>query len=195
MCDALAAQVPFWTPGSAHGYHARTFGWLVGEVIRRVSGRTVGKFVADEIAGPLDLDFFIGLPASARPRVSRLVATPQPDVPQPDLPDVPERDLPFLRPVTDPAEIDFNAAEVQAAEMPAINERRTWPRHCGNGAGGPAPRGRTMPRRPDHARGSARIRIVMPGRCRDGVAPGDRQVAGLMLSAQGRCQYHWLKPG
>ena len=52
MVDALAAQRPQWTPGTAHGYHGRTWGWLVGEVIRRVSGRTPGRFFADEIAGP-----------------------------------------------------------------------------------------------------------------------------------------------
>ena len=51
MAAALAAQRPAWEPGTAHGYHGRTFGWLVGEVIRRVSGRSVGTFFAEEIAG------------------------------------------------------------------------------------------------------------------------------------------------
>src|SRR4051812_12159824 len=73
MVTALAAQRPLWTPGTAHGYHGRTFGWLVGEVIRRVSGRTPGQFFAEEIAAPLGLDFYIGLPPSARGRVSRMV--------------------------------------------------------------------------------------------------------------------------
>ena len=50
MAAALAAQRPVWEPGTAHGYHGRTFGWLVGEVIRRVSGRSVGTFFAEEIA-------------------------------------------------------------------------------------------------------------------------------------------------
>ncbi|GGR92173.1 hypothetical protein GCM10010269_34230 [Streptomyces humidus] len=72
MAAALAAQCPQWTPGTAHGYHGRTWGWLVGEVIRRVSGRSPGTFCADEIAGPLGLDFFIGLPASERERLSRM---------------------------------------------------------------------------------------------------------------------------
>jgi CubicO group peptidase (beta-lactamase class C family) len=66
MTAALAAQRPVWEPGTAHGYHGRTYGWLVGEVIRRVSGRSVGTFFADEIAGPAGLDFFIGLPAAER---------------------------------------------------------------------------------------------------------------------------------
>jgi CubicO group peptidase (beta-lactamase class C family) len=51
MAAALAAQRPVWEPGTAHGYHGRTYGWLVGEVIRRVSGRSVGRFFAEEIAG------------------------------------------------------------------------------------------------------------------------------------------------
>ena len=73
MAAALAAQRPVWEPGTAHGYHGRTFGWLVGEVIRRVSGRSVGTFFAEEIAAPAGLDFYIGLPAAERGRVSRMV--------------------------------------------------------------------------------------------------------------------------
>lgn len=90
MVAALAAQRPQWTPGTAHGYHGRTWGWLVGEVIRRVSGRTPGRFFADEIAAPLGLDFFIGLPTSERDRVSRMVYQ-QPEV---DLTAVPPEEIP-----------------------------------------------------------------------------------------------------
>jgi len=135
MVAALAAQRPLWEPGTAHGYHGRTWGWLVGEVIRRVSGRTPGRFFADEIAGPLGLDFFIGLPASERARVSRMVYQGA-DV---DLTAVPIEAIPeafrelvaamgdpnsfFNRAfaVTDPTKIDFNSPEVQAAELPASN--------------------------------------------------------------------------
>ncbi|WP_407110395.1 serine hydrolase domain-containing protein [Streptomyces sp. DSM 116494] len=135
MTEALAAQGPLWTPGAAHGYHGRTWGWLVGEVIRRVSGCTPGRFFADEIAAPLGLDFFIGLPAGNRHRVSRMVYR-RPDV---DLTTVPPESIPEeLREqvtawrdpdsfsnrayaVTDPAEIDFGSPEVQAAELPASN--------------------------------------------------------------------------
>jgi CubicO group peptidase (beta-lactamase class C family) len=70
VIDALAAQVPFWEPGSAHGYHALTYGWLVGEVVRRVTGRTLGTYFAEEIAGPLGLEFWIGLPESLEGRVA-----------------------------------------------------------------------------------------------------------------------------
>ncbi|HVB91129.1 MAG TPA: serine hydrolase domain-containing protein [Acidimicrobiales bacterium] len=70
VVSALAEQTPFWEPGTAHGYHALTYGWLVGEVVRRVSGRSLGTYFAEEIAGPLGLDFFIGLPAEEEHRVS-----------------------------------------------------------------------------------------------------------------------------
>ena len=73
MVRSLAAQEPIWEPGSAHGYHMRTFGWLVGEVVRRVDGRTIGRFWREEIADPLGLDFWIGLPEAVEPRVARLV--------------------------------------------------------------------------------------------------------------------------
>jgi CubicO group peptidase (beta-lactamase class C family) len=70
---AIAAQAPQWEPGRAHGYHARTYGWITGEVIRRITGRTVGRFFADEIAEPLDLQYWIGLPADVEPRCADLV--------------------------------------------------------------------------------------------------------------------------
>ena len=62
VVEALAAQVPLWEPGTGHGYHAVTYGWLVGEVIRRITGRSVGRFVADELSAPLGLDLWVGLP-------------------------------------------------------------------------------------------------------------------------------------
>lgn len=70
---ALADSAPLWEPGTQHGYHAVTYGWLVGEVVRRVSGRSIGTFFAEEIAGPLGLDFWIGLPDEQVPRVSELI--------------------------------------------------------------------------------------------------------------------------
>ena len=76
-CTALlAAQTPFWEPGSAPGYHAVTQGYLVGEVIRRITGRTVGTVFREEIAGPLGADFHIGLPASEDGRVADLIPPP-----------------------------------------------------------------------------------------------------------------------
>ena len=62
MTTLIARQTPFWEPGTRHGYHAFTFGWLVGEVVRRVSGKSVGAFFRDEVAKPNGIDFWIGLP-------------------------------------------------------------------------------------------------------------------------------------
>lgn len=67
---ALASMEPWWKPGSAYFYHALTFGYLAGELVRRVSGKTVGKFVDAEIAGPLKLDLWIGLPPEQEHRVA-----------------------------------------------------------------------------------------------------------------------------
>jgi CubicO group peptidase (beta-lactamase class C family) len=70
MTAALAAQEPWWEPGTGHGYHVNTFGFLVGEVIRRSTGSTVGTVLREEIAGPLGADVHIGLPASQHQRVA-----------------------------------------------------------------------------------------------------------------------------
>ncbi len=73
MCDALAAAAPAYPPGTKHGYHALTYGWLVGEVVRRVSGRSISSFVRTELAEPLGLDgLTIGLPPADRDRVAPL---------------------------------------------------------------------------------------------------------------------------
>jgi CubicO group peptidase (beta-lactamase class C family) len=82
VVDAIAAQKPNWEPGTAHGYHMRSFGWIVGEIIRRVDGRSPGQFFADEIAAPLDLDFWIGLPESEEPRVSTIIPPEPPTDPE-----------------------------------------------------------------------------------------------------------------
>ena len=70
MTSALAAEEPFWEPGTRNGYHGLTFGFLVGEVIRRASGRDLGTFFRDEVAGPLGLEFWLGLPEELEPRVT-----------------------------------------------------------------------------------------------------------------------------
>jgi CubicO group peptidase (beta-lactamase class C family) len=75
MCTALAETEPWWTPGTRHGYHPMTFGFLVGEVIRRIDGRTVGQVFRDEIALPLGADYHIGLPASEHPRVAEMIGS------------------------------------------------------------------------------------------------------------------------
>lgn len=74
MTARLADEEPFWQPGTRNGYHGFTFGWTVGEMVRRVSGKSLGTFFRDGIAGPLGLDFWIGLPEEMEPRVAPIVA-------------------------------------------------------------------------------------------------------------------------
>jgi CubicO group peptidase (beta-lactamase class C family) len=72
----MAAQAPWWPPGTASGYHALNFGHLVGEVVRRISGKTLKQFVAEEIAGPLGADFQIGAAESDWHRISDVIPPP-----------------------------------------------------------------------------------------------------------------------
>ncbi|WP_031173386.1 EstA family serine hydrolase [Streptomyces durhamensis] len=69
----LAAQAPEWEPGTAAGYHALTFGFLVGEIVRRIAGRSLGEYFAEEVAKPLGADFHIGLSAEDDRRVAPLI--------------------------------------------------------------------------------------------------------------------------
>ena len=129
VVEALAAQAPVWEPGTAHGYHAVTYGWLAGELVRRTDGRRIGQYFAEEVAGPLGLDFWIGLPESEEPRVSRLEAAPPPTDPEA---------LAMMMQIAGPGTVGFNALfmsgvmlagpadafntrEVHATEMPAAN--------------------------------------------------------------------------
>ncbi|ADP82546.1 EstA family serine hydrolase [Pseudofrankia inefficax] len=80
----LAAQEPEWEPGTDAGYHGLTQGFLVGEVVRRVTGHTLGAFVAAEVAGPLGVDFHIGLPAELDARVAPVIPPPSDLAEQPD---------------------------------------------------------------------------------------------------------------
>ncbi len=73
MTERLAAEEPFWVPGTRNGYHGFTFGWTVGEMVRRASGKSLGSFFRDEVAKPLGLDFWIGLPEAIEPRVAPMI--------------------------------------------------------------------------------------------------------------------------
>jgi CubicO group peptidase (beta-lactamase class C family) len=77
VVNALARQAPWWEPGSASGYHAMTQGHLIGEVVRRITGRTLGTFFAEEIAGPLQADFHIGTGEEYFPRIGELIPPEQ----------------------------------------------------------------------------------------------------------------------
>ncbi|MFJ7217642.1 serine hydrolase domain-containing protein [Amycolatopsis sp. NPDC098790] len=112
----LAAQAPWWTPGTASGYHATNFGHLAGEVIRRVSGRSVKDFVAEEIAGPLEADFRIGAAEADRPRIA-------PVVPPPPAQFTPEPGSVMARTLSGPA-VDAAVANTPAwrrADLGAVN--------------------------------------------------------------------------
>jgi CubicO group peptidase (beta-lactamase class C family) len=75
VVEAIADTEPSWDPGTQHGYHVRTFGWITGELIRRVTGLMPGEYVAAEIAEPLALDFMIGVPESEEARIARIYPT------------------------------------------------------------------------------------------------------------------------
>jgi CubicO group peptidase (beta-lactamase class C family) len=73
MCAAIAGHAPLWSPGSKPGYHAWTFGWIIGEIIRRVDGRPVAQFAQEELCRPLGItDFYLGIPDAVEARVAPL---------------------------------------------------------------------------------------------------------------------------
>jgi len=77
LCTSLlAAQAPWWEPGSGSGYHAVTQGYLIGEVVRRITGESIGQWFAREVAKPLEADFHIGLPESEDGRVGNVIPPP-----------------------------------------------------------------------------------------------------------------------
>jgi CubicO group peptidase (beta-lactamase class C family) len=125
VIEALAAQRPLWEPNSAHGYHVGTYGWLAGEVIRRITGVSVGTFIAERISRPLGLDLWIGLPEAQEERVAPLIPPPPAE---PGAPDVFNARLldpstllhkAFVNPPL-PAQV-FNERAFHAAEIPAAN--------------------------------------------------------------------------
>lgn len=133
--SALAAEWPWWEPGSMHGYHARTFGFLLGEVLRRCTGKSVGTWFRDEVAGPLGLDFAIGLPTEDLARCAEMLpARMRPG----DLQALPPAARDMMRDYSDlstPTGAAFqnpamgagymNSAEFRQAEIPAANGHGT----------------------------------------------------------------------
>ncbi|MGB8682729.1 MAG: serine hydrolase domain-containing protein [Candidatus Binatus sp.] len=131
MTTALAEQEPWWEPGTRHGYHALTFGWLVGEVIRRISGKTPGAYLRDEIAGPLGADFHIGLDAKHDARTANMIAAPPPAPGEPNLFAEVMKDpesmvaKAFMNPPGGMRPGMVNTREWRAAEIPAANGHGT----------------------------------------------------------------------
>ncbi|MFX1445904.1 MAG: serine hydrolase domain-containing protein [Promethearchaeota archaeon] len=80
IINLLAAQKPWWKPGTKSGYHSLTHGYLLGELIRRITGKTVGTFFQEEVAKPLNADFYIGLPEKLDSRVGELIPPEMPDL-------------------------------------------------------------------------------------------------------------------
>lgn len=128
VVEQLATQAPRWEPGTQVGYHMRSYGWLVGELVRRIDGRTIGRFFREEVADPLHLDFWIGLPQGLEPHVARLIPPPEPDDPE-----VRELMAAVMAPgtlmgdaLTGPANLFryddmWNSRAVHAAELPSSN--------------------------------------------------------------------------
>ncbi|MHB8958252.1 MAG: serine hydrolase domain-containing protein [Candidatus Limnocylindrales bacterium] len=126
---AIEAQPPYFAPQDGYFYHAMTYGWLVGEVIRRVTGQTPGAFVRDRMADPLGLDLWIGVPEARRGTVARMEA-PLPDAVEPQEADASatggslvEQSLtmgayPFP---ADGSYVTFNDPAIQSAEIPGAN--------------------------------------------------------------------------
>lgn len=134
MIRALEEQAPVWEPGTAHGYHATTYGWLVGEVVRRISGKSLGTFFRDEFAEPLGLEFWIGLPDEQQHRVAPLIQWGDPSAAAAQDPAMAELLAQFMGPDTllgkalgapsfvfNEAEGGFNNPAIRAAEIPAAN--------------------------------------------------------------------------
>jgi len=130
VIDALEVQSPAWEPGTQHGYHATTFGWLVGELIRRVSGKSVGAFIQDELSIPLGLDLWIGLPDELHDRVAPLevIEVPTDPVLAPMFEQFLGPTTPLGRALYAPGNAwqelqfaSFNLPEVWRGEVPAAN--------------------------------------------------------------------------
>jgi CubicO group peptidase (beta-lactamase class C family) len=118
MASALAAEKPWWEPGTKHGYHALTFGNLIGEVIRRISGQTVGTYFRNEIAEPLGLDFHIGLAEEHDARVAEMLPMPLPE---------PGLDNPIAKALSDPQSMTFKAfANPPDLMVPGTVNTRAW---------------------------------------------------------------------
>jgi CubicO group peptidase (beta-lactamase class C family) len=129
MTGALAAQKPWWEPGTRHGYHIFTFGYLVGEVVRRITGKSVGTYFREEVAEPLGLDCHIGLAAEHDARVAEFIASPPPP---PGQPNVLAALLKQAGPMVEKAHLnppwtfaDRNTRAWRAAEIPAGNAHTT----------------------------------------------------------------------
>jgi CubicO group peptidase (beta-lactamase class C family) len=126
MAEVVAAQSPWWPPGEVLCYHALSFGWIAGELVRRVDGRTLGEFFDGEFAQPLGLDAWIGAPVGVLPRVARLVHSPAWSATGPYEETAASADARRIMVADNPRgrhgdPIPWNDPAFQAVEVPAIN--------------------------------------------------------------------------
>ena len=128
MTGAIAAQAPWWELGEAHGYHVNTFGFAVGELLRRVAGRTVGALLRADVAGPLGADVHVGLPASEHGRVAEF-DWPGAVLDESDHADLPADQLMEHNAYFNPGGLSgagvVNTARWRSAEVPATNGHGT----------------------------------------------------------------------
>lgn len=124
MAAALAAESPWWTPGSAHGYHVNTFGFLAGEVIRRVTGLTVGQLIKRDISTPLGADIHLGAPESLHHRMADF-EWPGDPMPEEEPAGISDEQLMQLNTYYNPSGLSgagvVNSPEWRRAEMPSTN--------------------------------------------------------------------------
>jgi CubicO group peptidase (beta-lactamase class C family) len=127
MCATLAAHEPWWEPGTAHGYHVNTFGFLVGELVRRVTGSSLGAMVRREVAGPLGADVHFGVPGTELGRVADFVGMTDAVTLAVDA--VPEAKLMELHAYFNPPEFSgsgvINTEQWRSAELPSTNGHAT----------------------------------------------------------------------
>ena len=121
MAGLLAAQAPSTDPRAAFTYHALTWGWLTGELVRRVDGRTVGALFADEFAGPLGLDIWLGLPDTEHHRVATTIAGPGVLLPEDEGEEKDSLRVLTRNPLLAPdAPALWNSAAFRRAQLPAV---------------------------------------------------------------------------
>ena len=120
MVELLAAQKPWWEPGTKSGYHTVTFGYLLGELIRRITNKTVGTFFQEEVADPLNADFHIGVPEDQFGRIADLV--PPPPIDLSTFGEIDPKSV-AMRSLTNPMidVLDTRTREWRMAEIPAAN--------------------------------------------------------------------------
>ncbi|MFN2374988.1 MAG: serine hydrolase domain-containing protein [Candidatus Binatia bacterium] len=130
MTTALAAQAPWWPPGTRHGYHVNTFGFLVGELLRRISGKSPGAFLKSELTGPVSADFLVGVGEDDDRRIADFIWNPElAEVPTPDRSILSDAHLMMLHTYFNPRGASghgtVNTTAWRRAEYPSTNGHAT----------------------------------------------------------------------